>query len=200
MGVYLFFLGVFDVKFRGQYNRNSLVWMESLECRTIGFLAMLSSEVGRLINRVCKLKGCQWIQIPDKHVLFFFFSPQVSVLLLTYLTLEKFLVIVFPFNNLRPSKLQTGVSHTGDKTKSQVEAHSINVVLSSVVLECYSSGTELYIILNENCIFFILILRRNVSVLFSCLLGGPGIYLASRVHYCCYSPNERGHLWKLLRS
>ncbi|XP_075887392.1 relaxin receptor 2a [Nelusetta ayraudi] len=77
MGVYLFFVGVFDVKFRGQYNRNSLVWMESFECRTIGFLAMLSSEV--------------------------------SVLLLTYLTLEKFLVIVFPFNNLRPSKLQTWV-------------------------------------------------------------------------------------------
>ncbi|XP_030601375.1 relaxin receptor 2a isoform X2 [Archocentrus centrarchus] len=77
MGVYLFFVGVFDVKFRGQYNRNALLWMESVECRTIGFLAMLSSEV--------------------------------SVLLLTYLTLEKFLVIVFPFNNLRPGKLQTGV-------------------------------------------------------------------------------------------
>lgn len=45
MGVYLFFLGVFDVKFRGEYNRNALLWMESVECRTIGFLAMLSSEV-----------------------------------------------------------------------------------------------------------------------------------------------------------
>lgn len=45
MGVYLFFIGVFDVKFRGQYNRNALLWMESVECRTIGFLAMLSSEV-----------------------------------------------------------------------------------------------------------------------------------------------------------
>uniref|UniRef100_A0A3Q2CZU8 Relaxin family peptide receptor 2a n=1 Tax=Cyprinodon variegatus TaxID=28743 RepID=A0A3Q2CZU8_CYPVA len=77
MGVYLFFVGVFDVKFRGQYNRNALLWMESVECRTIGFLAMLSSEV--------------------------------SVLLLTYLTLEKFLVIVFPFSNVRPGKLQTGV-------------------------------------------------------------------------------------------
>ncbi|XP_071387252.1 relaxin receptor 2a [Centroberyx affinis] len=77
MGVYLFFVGVFDVKFRGQYNRNALLWMESVECRTIGFLAMLSSEV--------------------------------SVLLLTYLTLEKFLVIVFPFSNLRPGKLQTVV-------------------------------------------------------------------------------------------
>ncbi|TTE36944.1 Relaxin receptor 2 [Bagarius yarrelli] len=77
MGVYLFFLGVFDVKFRGKYNRNALLWMESQECRTIGFLAMLSSEV--------------------------------SVLLLTYLTLEKFLVIVFPFSHLRPGKFQTGV-------------------------------------------------------------------------------------------
>uniref|UniRef100_A0A3B4BKU5 G-protein coupled receptors family 1 profile domain-containing protein n=1 Tax=Periophthalmus magnuspinnatus TaxID=409849 RepID=A0A3B4BKU5_9GOBI len=77
MGVYLFFVGIFDVKFRGQYNRNALIWMESIECRTIGFLAMLSSEV--------------------------------SVLLLTYLTLEKFLVIVFPFSNMRPGKLQTGV-------------------------------------------------------------------------------------------
>ncbi|XP_060765631.1 relaxin receptor 2a isoform X2 [Neoarius graeffei] len=77
MGVYLFFLGVFDLKFRGEYNRNALLWMESQECRTIGFLAMLSSEV--------------------------------SVLLLTYLTLEKFLVIVFPFSHLQPGKLQTGV-------------------------------------------------------------------------------------------
>ncbi|XP_013770761.1 relaxin receptor 2a [Pundamilia nyererei] len=77
MGVYLFFVGVSDVKFRGQYNRNALLWMESAECRIIGFLAMLSSEV--------------------------------SVLLLTYLTLEKFLVIVFPFRNLRPGKFQTGV-------------------------------------------------------------------------------------------
>ncbi|CAM4554628.1 unnamed protein product [Leuciscus chuanchicus] len=75
MGVYLFFVGVFDMKFRGEYNKNAKLWMESLECRTIGFLAMLSSEV--------------------------------SVMLLTYLTIEKFLVIVFPFNHLRPSKCQT---------------------------------------------------------------------------------------------
>ncbi|KAI4874584.1 hypothetical protein NFI96_000021 [Prochilodus magdalenae] len=75
MGVYLFFVGVFDVKFRGEYNKNAHVWMESLECRTIGFLAMLSSEV--------------------------------SVMLLTYLTLEKFLVIVFPLSHLRPGRSQT---------------------------------------------------------------------------------------------
>ncbi|KAI5099183.1 relaxin/insulin-like family peptide receptor 2b precursor, partial [Silurus meridionalis] len=75
MGVYLFFVGISDLKFRGEYNKNAHVWMESLECRTIGFLAMLSSEV--------------------------------SVILLTYLTLEKFLVIVFPLSHLRPGKNQT---------------------------------------------------------------------------------------------
>uniref|UniRef100_A0A673IUM8 Relaxin family peptide receptor 2b n=1 Tax=Sinocyclocheilus rhinocerous TaxID=307959 RepID=A0A673IUM8_9TELE len=75
MGVYLFFVGFFDVKFRGEYNKNAKLWMDSLECRIIGFLAMLSSEV--------------------------------SVMMLTYLTMEKFLVIVFPFSHLRPSKCQT---------------------------------------------------------------------------------------------
>ncbi|XP_028656619.2 relaxin receptor 2 [Erpetoichthys calabaricus] len=75
MGVYLFFVGVFDVKFRGEYNKHAQLWMESLQCRTIGFLAMLSSEV--------------------------------SVMLLAYLTLEKYLVIVFPFSNIRPGKCQT---------------------------------------------------------------------------------------------
>lgn len=72
MGVYLFFVGVFDVKFRGQYNRNSLVWMESLECRTIGFLAMLSSEVRWSTECVRRLKGCSWIQILNECVYFFF--------------------------------------------------------------------------------------------------------------------------------
>ncbi|KPP79266.1 hypothetical protein Z043_101170, partial [Scleropages formosus] len=75
MGIYLFFVGVFDVKFRGQYNRHAHVWMESPICHTMGFMAMLSSEV--------------------------------SVLLLTYLTLEKFLAIVFPFSPLRPGRRLT---------------------------------------------------------------------------------------------
>ncbi|KAJ8275549.1 hypothetical protein COCON_G00073010 [Conger conger] len=78
MGVYLFFVAVFDLKFRGEYNRNAQAWMDSAECRTMGFLAMLSSEV--------------------------------SVLLLTYLTLEKYLAIVFPFSPLRPGKRQTAAA------------------------------------------------------------------------------------------
>uniref|UniRef100_A0A5F8H6A6 Relaxin family peptide receptor 2 n=1 Tax=Monodelphis domestica TaxID=13616 RepID=A0A5F8H6A6_MONDO len=75
MGVYLFFVGFFDIKYRGQYQKYALLWMESLQCRLMGFLAMLSTEV--------------------------------SVLLLTYLTLEKYVVIVFPFSNIRPGKHQT---------------------------------------------------------------------------------------------
>ncbi|XP_012497592.1 PREDICTED: relaxin receptor 2 isoform X2 [Propithecus coquereli] len=75
MGVYLFFVGFFDIKYRGQYQKYALLWMESLQCHLMGSLAMLSAEV--------------------------------SVLLLTYLTLEKFLVIVFPFSNIRPGKRQT---------------------------------------------------------------------------------------------
>ncbi|KAK1786457.1 hypothetical protein P4O66_018142 [Electrophorus voltai] len=44
MGVYLFFVGVFDVKSRGEYNKNVHLWMECLQCRTMGFLATLSTE------------------------------------------------------------------------------------------------------------------------------------------------------------
>ncbi|XP_037655815.1 LOW QUALITY PROTEIN: relaxin receptor 2 [Choloepus didactylus] len=77
MGVYLFFVGFSDLKYRGQYHKYALLWMESLQCRLLGFLAMLSTEV--------------------------------SVLLLTYLTLEKFLVVVFPFSNIRPGKRQASI-------------------------------------------------------------------------------------------
>ena len=41
------------------------------------------------------------------------YDTQVSVLLLTYLTMEKFLVIVFPFSHLRPGKFQIVVSLGG---------------------------------------------------------------------------------------
>ncbi|KAI1902671.1 hypothetical protein AGOR_G00018410 [Albula goreensis] len=75
MGVYLFFIGAFDIKYCGEYNRHAQIWMESLECQLIGTLAMLSTEV--------------------------------SVMLLTYMTLEKYLCIVFPFHNYRAGRKQT---------------------------------------------------------------------------------------------
>ncbi|XP_015206772.1 relaxin receptor 2 [Lepisosteus oculatus] len=75
MGVYLFFIGAYDIRYCGEYNRHAQHWMESLQCQLIGSLAMLSTEV--------------------------------SVMLLTYMTLEKYLCIVFPFHNYRAGKKQT---------------------------------------------------------------------------------------------
>ena len=59
MGIYLFVIGAFDLKFRGEYNKHAQLWMESTHCQLLGSLAILSTEV--------------------------------SVLLLTFLTLEKYI-------------------------------------------------------------------------------------------------------------
>ncbi|KAL6078881.1 hypothetical protein STEG23_028118, partial [Scotinomys teguina] len=75
MGVYLFVIGAFDLKFRGEYNQHAQPWMESVHCQLTGSLAILSTEV--------------------------------SVLLLTFLTLEKYICIVYPFRCLRPRKGRT---------------------------------------------------------------------------------------------
>uniref|UniRef100_A0A8C5P3W3 G-protein coupled receptor 106 n=1 Tax=Jaculus jaculus TaxID=51337 RepID=A0A8C5P3W3_JACJA len=75
MGIYLFVIGAFDLKFRGEYNKHAQPWMESAHCQFTGSLAILSTEV--------------------------------SVLLLTFLTLEKYICIVYPFRCLRPRKCRT---------------------------------------------------------------------------------------------
>uniref|UniRef100_A0AAQ4QET9 Relaxin family peptide receptor 1 n=1 Tax=Gasterosteus aculeatus aculeatus TaxID=481459 RepID=A0AAQ4QET9_GASAC len=75
MGIYLFMIGAYDLKFRGEYNQHAQAWMDSSECQVIGSLAMLSTEV--------------------------------SVLLLTYLTLEKYICIVYPFRYLTPGWRRT---------------------------------------------------------------------------------------------
>ncbi|XP_004421020.1 PREDICTED: relaxin receptor 1 isoform X1 [Ceratotherium simum simum] len=75
MGIYLFVIGAFDLKFRGEYNKYAQLWMESIHCQLVGSLAILSTEV--------------------------------SVLLLTFLTLEKYICVVYPFRCLRPGKCRT---------------------------------------------------------------------------------------------
>ncbi|KAM4807683.1 relaxin receptor 1 [Rhinophrynus dorsalis] len=75
MGIYLFVIGYYDLKYRGEYNKNAQSWMDSTQCRLVGSLAILSTEV--------------------------------SVLLLTYLTLEKYICIVYPFRCLKPGKCRT---------------------------------------------------------------------------------------------
>ncbi|XP_060634764.2 relaxin receptor 1 [Anolis sagrei] len=75
MGIYLFVIAVFDLKYRGEYNKHAQLWMDSIHCQLVGSLAILSTEV--------------------------------SVLLLTYLTLEKYICIVYPFRFLKPGKYRT---------------------------------------------------------------------------------------------
>ncbi|NXS41201.1 RXFP1 protein, partial [Balaeniceps rex] len=75
MGIYLFVIGAFDLKYRGEYNKHAQLWMDSIHCQLMGSLAILSTEV--------------------------------SVLLLTYLTLEKYICIVYPFRFLKPRKCRT---------------------------------------------------------------------------------------------
>ncbi|KAM4052234.1 relaxin receptor 1 [Anomaloglossus baeobatrachus] len=75
MGSYLFVIGYYDLKYRGEYNKNAQGWMDSTQCRLVGSLAILSTEV--------------------------------SVLLLTYLTLEKYICIVYPFRCMKPGKCRT---------------------------------------------------------------------------------------------
>ncbi|XP_061440449.1 relaxin receptor 1 isoform X2 [Rhineura floridana] len=75
MGIYLFVIGAFDLKYRGEYNKHAQLWMDSIHCQLVGSLAVLSTEV--------------------------------SVLLLTYLTLEKYICIVYPFRFLKPGKYRT---------------------------------------------------------------------------------------------
>ncbi|XP_054846265.1 relaxin receptor 1 [Eublepharis macularius] len=75
MGIYLFVIGAFDLKYRGEYNRHAQLWMDSIQCQLVGSLAILSTEV--------------------------------SVLLLTYLTLEKYIFIVYPFRCLKRGRYRT---------------------------------------------------------------------------------------------
>ncbi|XP_068953389.1 relaxin receptor 1 isoform X1 [Petaurus breviceps papuanus] len=75
MGIYLFVIGAFDLKYRGEYNKHAQSWMDSTHCQLVGSLAILSTEV--------------------------------SVLLLTFLTLEKYICIVYPFRCLKPGKCRT---------------------------------------------------------------------------------------------
>uniref|UniRef100_A0A4X2L5Q9 Relaxin family peptide receptor 1 n=1 Tax=Vombatus ursinus TaxID=29139 RepID=A0A4X2L5Q9_VOMUR len=75
MGIYLFVIGAFDLKYRGEYNKHAQLWMDSTHCQLVGSLAILSTEV--------------------------------SVLLLTFLTLEKYICIVYPFRCLKPGKCRT---------------------------------------------------------------------------------------------
>lgn len=71
----IFVIGLFDLMFRGEYNKHAQLWMERVHCQLVGSLAILFTEV--------------------------------SILLLTFLTLEKYICIMYPFRYLRPRKCRT---------------------------------------------------------------------------------------------
>ncbi|NWJ08724.1 RXFP1 protein, partial [Crypturellus undulatus] len=104
MGIYLFIIGAFDLKYSGEYNKHAQAWMGSLECQLVGSLAMLSCEV--------------------------------SVLLLTYVTLEKYLSIVFPFGHYRAGRRQTVCTLAG--------IWLLGLCLSAVPLCCKESFGNYY--------------------------------------------------------
>lgn len=65
MGLYLFVIGIQDVRFRNNYITYALEWSESQGCHFAGFLALLSTEA--------------------------------SVLTLTFISLERFFIVAFPY-------------------------------------------------------------------------------------------------------
>lgn len=73
MGLYLSILGIQDARFRTKYHEVSQEWMSSWSCAAAGVLAMISSEVSKLI--------------------------------LTFMSIERFLLIADPFGGHR--KLNT---------------------------------------------------------------------------------------------
>uniref|UniRef100_A0A8B9SAG2 G-protein coupled receptors family 1 profile domain-containing protein n=1 Tax=Apteryx owenii TaxID=8824 RepID=A0A8B9SAG2_APTOW len=145
MGIYLFVIGAFDLKYSGEYNKHAQVWMASLQCQLVGSLAMLSSEV--------------------------------SVLLLTYVTLEKYFSIVFPFSHYRAGKKQT--------ISVLVIIWLLGFSLSIVPLWCKDSFGNYY---GRNGVCFPL--QSDVSERPSARGYSTGIYLGKAnippaFHLCC---------------
>jgi leucine-rich repeat-containing G protein-coupled receptor 8 len=52
MGLYLFIIGLEDIRFRNNYNQEANAWISSWSCTFLGILAMTSSEVNILFINV----------------------------------------------------------------------------------------------------------------------------------------------------
>ncbi|XP_042195625.1 relaxin receptor 1 [Callorhinchus milii] len=152
MGIYLFVIGAYDLKYRGKYNKHAHLWMDSMQCRITGSLAMLSTEV--------------------------------SVLLLSYLTLEKYLCIVYPFSNLKPGKYRTvsililiwcvgfAIAFTplmsNDVFKNYYGTNGVCFPLHSEQMESYrAQAYSVVIFLGVNLIAFIVIIFSYASMFHS---------------------------------
>ncbi|XP_015594570.1 relaxin receptor 2 isoform X2 [Cephus cinctus] len=66
MGIYLFVIGLEDIRFRDNYNQIASTWMSSWSCTSVGILAMTSSEVSVLILLFMSVERFMLIAAPLK--------------------------------------------------------------------------------------------------------------------------------------
>ncbi|KAG7201394.1 hypothetical protein KM043_004156 [Ampulex compressa] len=105
MGIYLFIIGVQDVRFRDNYNQMANTWMSSWSCTLLGILAMTSSEV--------------------------------SVLILSFMSVERFMLIAAPLKGHRAMTPQTASS-------SMIVIWVIGIILALVPAIHWRSSTRFY--------------------------------------------------------
>lgn len=89
IGIYLLCIGERDISFRGQYNQHAHQWMMSWQCTVIRILAVSTSEV-------------RCLRIIDFRFVIFVYPisldhRKVSLLLLTFMSVERFVSISHPF-------------------------------------------------------------------------------------------------------
>ncbi|OXU18362.1 hypothetical protein TSAR_016838 [Trichomalopsis sarcophagae] len=105
MGIYLFIIGLQDIRFRDNYNIEASTWMSSWPCTFIGMLAMISSEV--------------------------------SVLILSFMSIERYMLIVAPLKGHRAVTPQTAAS-------SMIIVWLIGITLAVIPAIHWRSSTRFY--------------------------------------------------------
>ena len=91
-GFYLIALALKDIETRNSYSSHAYEWTTSGQCTAIGVLAMIS----------CEVSDPKWFLLLDfvsEWLELYFMEPfvQVSLLILTMMSLERYLVISGPF-------------------------------------------------------------------------------------------------------
>ncbi|XP_011494044.1 PREDICTED: relaxin receptor 1-like [Ceratosolen solmsi marchali] len=105
MGLYLFIIGLEDIRFRNNYNQEANAWISSWSCTFLGMLAMISSEV--------------------------------SVLILSFMSVERFMLIAAPLKGHRAI-----TSHTA--AYSMIVVWVIGITLALLPAIHWRSSTRFY--------------------------------------------------------
>ncbi|KAL4135903.1 hypothetical protein QTP88_007485 [Uroleucon formosanum] len=108
MVIYLTVIGYHDQIYRNKYYFYAHEWESSILCTIIGIMAVISSEdisrpVSFCVSRcVCDENQIMILRDP-------LFGVRVSMLILVFLSLERFLLIAVPFSGYQVLKLKTAV-------------------------------------------------------------------------------------------